>query len=281
MGKKYIYGAAFAAATLLTGASQADFVLQEDFESFETGDFLSGTNGTLAAAAGWSALNGVNSPGDTVDIIDMNPPVTGSTAFSPPNKALNSSNVGTFNALGMVLDGNGIADGDTGTLFFQYATRGDNFVVFRGGFDDGTGDGFPISGNLQQLNTGALRVRDNTADVLTGVSNVGNAIMNVWFVIDNANDTYDLFVQSDEAAAFVAPVQLGDDLDFDSGQYVDGSDISRFTFLWETNNGVFIDNIFLDADSVNLNNPTIPEPGSLGIAGFGALLMLARRRRKA
>jgi len=112
---------------------------------------------------------------------------------------------------------------------------------------------------------------------------------NVWFVINNSTDKYQVYMQSDADPALATPTQiLGTDgtTDFtfrNSGTAAQPNDLVTANFgngATTIANAVNYDDIYVDLSGKNLSNPA-PEPATLGLLVLGGAGALVRRSRRA
>lgn len=232
------------AASQPTDPQASGFTLLEDFEGpgMVPGQTFNGVNGWTAGALSTVAVDPTD-PGDQVGSI------AGDADVSKP-----------------MVDDAVILDGNTGTMFFQlYIPTGANldraYVL-----SDTPGDYFEGEVNIGtngRNNGGAPDIAGRNPGVTdTGFDYPFDRWMNIWLVADNANDTYDMYMDSPDGES--GQIQLADDwafrnsegglqanalVSFVVGQFDDDGDLS------------LIDNLFVDPVSVNLENPVPDDPG--------------------
>ncbi len=254
-------------------AAQAQFVLLDDFESYTAGS-------SIGAAANWTSTVPAGRSDHTVGTETGNQYL--STASNAPGATYDGDVHSVFNNGSTLL-----ADAATGTFFFraQIGTGGAHAGVGMGitdALDAGWNDAAGIV-RLGNRTDGATSNRTNfygynasTYDNL----NVPAAVdewYNVWVVLDNAADTYDVHMQRDGDATVATQTLVGDDLVF------------RNTTAAATIESIFIraarDNTFAAFDDLhfaqgsNLANP-VPEPSAFALlAGLLGLSVAAVRRR--
>lgn len=275
-GARWVFAGLAVACVVAAGTprtAEAAFVLFEDFQAL--------TPGNLNGQGGWTA-NATN-----VNVAT----VSGTLVAQVGQPAAVASN---YRGLG----GSSIANGTTGTVFFQWQRGAGNGPNYNIGLTDLAAPGnvagdFEIQLNMQA--TGVLNARSAGAFVGLAFTNGGptfvpltDTMYNFWLVVDNTADTYQVWVQSDGDANTLSQVQLvnptGGSGTFGFRNGVAANSIQTFLFgAGATTNNALIahDNIYVDTAGANLANP-IPEPAGiaavalgLGLAGFA----VARRRR--
>ncbi|HOQ04312.1 MAG TPA: PEP-CTERM sorting domain-containing protein [Anaerohalosphaeraceae bacterium] len=163
-----------------------------------------------------------------------------------------------------VYAGNSLQDTSFG-LADQITTSAANWGDFEVQMALGNGD------DSQHVN---LRARDGSTVETYLALEIGRWY-NIWAVIDQTSDWFDMYVTTgSDSAVGMSPINP-DPINFRNGTI---ADLSYFLAL--TNYRDFnyrIDNIYL-MDGVNLANPMIPEPASMMLLGLGGLLSVLRRR---
>lgn len=150
------------------------------------------------------------------------------------------------------------ADGTTNTTNFDSAAAYAGGIVGGGGFGSRNGDTTESLGNP-----------------------LADTWYNIWLVVDNSSETYDVYVNSGTSAATVGD-RLWDDNAFrTTADGIPGS-LDKIIVL-ATNNSTgnaYLDNFILDDAAANLNYQLVPEPSTYALL-FGALasLLILRRRR--
>ena len=120
-------------------------------------------------------------------------------------------------------------------------------------------------GNVSARNGGAFSGTLATLDA--------DEFFNVYLVVDTAADAYDIYLTEAADSAADASDLIADDFALRSP-----GTISAFLGITGQSTGLTqIDNLFVDADGVNLSNP-VPEPGTAALGLAGAAMLLRRRR---
>jgi hypothetical protein len=135
------------------------------------------------------------------------------------------------------------------------------------------------AGNFLFVSTGGT--------VATQVVPKANTLYNVWFVVNNSTDKYNVYLQSDGDPLLATPTKLlatdgtGGDFTFrNSGGGAQPNDLITVNFgngATGIANAVNFDDVHVDLSGQNLTNP-VPEPAAIGTLALGALGLLARRR---
>jgi len=254
---------AFAAAT-----SHAALVLVEDFDGGTVGNALGTADNGNTWQTGASAGNATY----------QNDPAGGSNV------------VGAFDGtdglpLEKYLDIADIANNTNGTLFYRfYAPTGAGTDAFNHAFglsDVATPNSFGSFETTQQV---AGTTPDLTARNGGGYDDVGDVTKdtwyNLWMVVDNTADTYDMYVNTGTGGA------LAGDLVANDAAFRNGTSSALTTIFFRTGAtittglDVYYDDIYIDTTGVNLANP-IPEPSTYALlAGLATLGLVAWRRRR-
>jgi hypothetical protein len=242
---------------LVASPAAAQFVKIDDFESYTLGliDGQSDGSGT------WTAASNL--------VVEAEPSV-GNLVL---NVGDTSPETNSFNTDSNLL----LADGATGTLFFRVQRAAEDVighVVF--GLSDvaspgAWGDYEASLGDRSQqrgpVTTGTLEVRTGGAYNPVDFDIPPGEWINLWMVIDNAADTFEVYAQSD--TKYPQQTLLDDDTGTTAFAFRNGTTAPLSTFLLRT--GVehagpfYLDDVYMDPAGVNLDlalDPdTLPVPG--------------------
>lgn len=144
-------------------------------------------------------------------------------------------------------------------------------------------------------NAGAFQFLSTGGTTASEVMPIAGDVYNVWFVINNSADTYQIFMQSDDPATGLsgAPHQIiaidgsgvnkGSTFGFRNGAAANDLITANFgNGTVAVGNAVNFDDIYVDLGGSNTINPlAVPEPGSIGLLGLVAGAGLLRRRKAA
>lgn len=257
----------FSASALLmsVGTADAAFVLQDDFESYNVG-VLAG-QGDWVGNTIYSVASGVSDgDGGTTQAVQFPVDAGAGPGGNEVIRTSFSESIGT-----------------AGTVFFQYRTQTtSNFGngigvtdvdIVNAGFGDQVAYPSVISDTELAARDGGNATNVTISDELTG-----DTWHNVWMVLDDVTDTYDVYVSSGRDN-IATPTTSVTGLEF---RRTPAGAIDTFYFFnfqsGDLETEMYVDNIYLDASAENLSNP-IPEPASLALVGAGAALMMFRRKR--
>ena len=246
--------------------------LVDDFDSYGTGA-LNGKGGWVAEA-NWTVISAP--PGGTGLVASVLNAAATRNAYKPLALSIANANTAT-------------------SLFFRmYRSGGVNFsiglsdVAAPAAFAD-----FEAQLNAQHTaSPNTIKVRDGAAiDDLGPNSFVDAAWYNVWMVVNNSADTYQLWIeQGDTVPAFATnhildPVGGGPgDFDFGFRNGAAANPLQTFFMAMggDTLTGrIHVDDIYIDNSGQNLASPVVPEPASGFFILAGAAVGAARRRRAA
>ncbi len=182
----------------------------------------------------------------------------------------------------LTLPGGGIAQGATGTLFFRmrFASTGNTNIGLSDLGSPGAYDDYESQLSRASDQGGGLRARDaNTFRNLSGGGNAANNAdtwYNVWMVVNNSEDTTQIYVQSDGDADFSTQTELtgGQALNFRNGTATNGL---QTLYLRGDFGDAFYDDFYIDGTETTLTNP-IPEPSIAVLSLLGAVVLLRRNR---
>ncbi|MGC9452473.1 MAG: PEP-CTERM sorting domain-containing protein [Oceanipulchritudo sp.] len=127
---------------------------------------------------------------------------------------------------------------------------------------------------------GGFGARDGGTTLSTG-NPAADTWYNIWLVVNNSTETYDVYINSGAVAATAGDL-IWDDNEFRTGaDGIPGPLDKLIVLATGSSTGVtYLDNFILDDSAANLNYQLVPEPSAwaliLGVAGG---LMLLRRRR--
>ncbi len=257
-----------ALATIALASTQASAAVS--IENFETG-----TIGNSVDTLGWTVVTSGTltftvqaDPADPGNKVLRSQGKPGSTGFITyvdlPVTIPDSSSAATM-FFRMRLDGNSDADrsfaGFTGDA--SVPTSFDSAAAYAGARTGGGQFGYRDGGS--SVNPGSPTINDDEW-------------VNMWIVIDNAADTYDVYVSTGTDGA-LAGTQLASNAAFRSGadQGVQDKLIVLGTGAQGDSGAVYFDDFLLDATGENLQYKLVPEPASLALLALGGLAMLRRR----
>lgn len=263
------------------------YVLVDNFDGYTAGTNISGQGAWTANTVGSAISSVVANPGGSGQALSL--PAFQTTAGLPSNYVYNnSSNIN-------------IANGTTGTLFYQFRFEGSGILNTShgiadrapvGGTDFSTFEVQVRSGNQDQATQyNDMYVRDGAAfeGMTSGVGGTSPKFLsgvwyNFWLVADNTADTFTIRVQSSQDPNYLTQTQLtsgADALNFRNGT------TSALNAFYAMNGpsqaqALFFDNIYVDNSGINLVNPVpVPEPSALFhfAVGLGGWILLRRKRR--
>ncbi|MGJ8697413.1 MAG: hypothetical protein ACSHYF_13940 [Verrucomicrobiaceae bacterium] len=265
-----------AAITCLSvGSNLSAWVLLDNFESLAPGSLVDGSTGA-----------GVTWDGGSTVTAEVDPSNASNTALKLAGTAGNQVIRGQFS-------GGNITAGNTGTVFYRFRTPDsslggttdavvaltDNAAVTNFNFKSGLRNTIPAGTNNMDVRNGGSYEQ---------VSLLGDSTWyNMWMVTTNTDPgTFELYIQSDTDATFATQTKLATSTPDDNFDYrINGpTDIVNFYIRGASNAGgtadsnLYYDDIYLSANSVDLTNPTIPEPTAPILVALGSLMALRRRR---
>lgn len=227
-------------------AAKADWVLLENFESgFTPGAPINGMNG-------W------------VTDIAANVTTTSDPAASGRGMVARAIQSGARNDIYKSLGANQIANGTTGTLFFEayFPMEGSGLANVSAGLSDvvAPNDYAAYEPQFRWLN-GDLFPRNGLGFTDSGYDFASGKWMRVWLVANAASDTVDMHVESPTGGS--GRVLVADNYGFRNG--VAANALTSFLLIQSSGQNVFFDNIYVDKGGENLILP--PIPGTQPVAG--------------
>ena len=264
----------------------AAFVLVDNFDGYVVGSDINGQGSWTANTIGGTVSTVVTNPGGAGNSLSL--PAFQSSPGDPSNYVYNnSSNIN-------------IANGSTGTLFYQFRFQGAGILNSSHGIADrapASGTDFAAfevqvrNGNAslsQEYNDMYVRDGGSFEGLTSGVGGgspelTSGAWYNFWLVADNTSDTFAIYIQSDQDSNFSTQTQMtsgGDALNFRNGTT---SALNSFFAINAPTQAqaLYFDNIHVDNSGSNLLNPiAVPEPSGLAlmVMGFGGLIFVHRRK---
>jgi hypothetical protein len=254
---------------LSAGSSFGAFVLVDNFNNLTPGP-LNGQNGWVSGSL-WSV---VASP-------------TGGDGNAAAGLFSTSTTTGAYKLLSPVIDNANTA----ATLFFRLRREG-AVNTSSGLSDDPTGSLFgSFEAQLNSQSTDVFNVRDGGAfDPLGAGSFANSAWYNVWMVVNNSTDTYQLWLDTGNfgnpsTALTHVPDPNGGAGDFTFGFRNGGPAANPLNAVLfaigsdaNSNGTLYVDDIYVDVAGQNLTNP-VPEPTVAALIPAVALVGVVRRRR--
>jgi hypothetical protein len=134
--------------------------------------------------------------------------------------------------------------------------------------------------------TVGFKFLSTTGNAAGDILPVANAQYNVWFEINNAADTYQIFMQSDSTPALATRTQVfADDGSGGNFGFRNGAAANALVTANLGSNSpgsvVRMDDIYVDTVGFNTGNPSVvPEPASFGLVALGTAGLVAARRRR-
>lgn len=251
-------------------------------EGFKLVDnFNTRLNGSIRSQGDWTA----NPPG-VLDgaIVTSTPP----TDFSGKALMIDPSGVQYRGNAYIPINGSTIVEGATGTLFFQIYVEDLSDSYYHIGLSDLSNPRLTgISGDskidedfeaLFTLNQGVVSV-GHERDILelSNLSLASQTLYNVWMVVDNTADTYEVYIEGGLHSSKVKAESNGQTV-FNFGNGQASNDMQTLYSINSPNAAlnsvVYIDNIYVDPSEMNLTNPApISSSGYTVIENFDALTL--------
>lgn len=244
------------AAIALIAVSQAGLV--DDFEGYETGNL-----GNVASPPWTSVLNATSS-----NVLIAEADGNKHFAYFAPGSGVVR---GGSRAIEAVDDTNSAT-----TLFLRFYTETDSFNNTFGLSSNAAPTAFGDMNVMLRVNAGLFDVRSG-GSFTPGVAIQSGTWYNVWAVIDQTTDTFDVYLNSGLAGATAANL-VAEGAAFRVGTT---NPLVSFVALVQgytgapAENKVRLDDIYL-FDGVVLSNP-IPEPATLLVLGLGGLFLRKRK----
>lgn len=265
---------ALAVALLAAGQSLAAFVLVDDFESYSTGNANGGGSTAFTGNGGpWQPRDSGGDIGGSGLIRVENDGSTNHFAFG--------WNAGTRSAY--LPSTTPIADGDSATYYFQVRTTDDTPDMSYGLSDEptATGAGFgDFEAQVALVDDGdngngefKLIARDGAdgfVDLATGL--VADTWYDIWLVVNNATDTYTVYMDANGGDPDALGSLVGQGLGFRNGPA--SNDLVTFMVLEPNGNPT---DATAHLDNIYYSRTTVPEPSTIALA-VGAVALLAYRR---
>ena len=236
----------------------AAFVAIDDFESYTVGTAISGQGNWTAS----DSASGVAA--DPEDAANNALAVSYNYKFARNNLSAT------------------IADGTTGTFFYQFRLSGTTLSLGHGLSDQATpGIGSNTAYEVRMIsgNSGSTKYDDagTSVDFNPALTLSTDTWYSLWLVADNSADTTRIYI---EGGSFATQTELvgPDALNF---KYGTTGPLVTFLIVANSSNGsskTYFDNLYIDTTGANTSNPLIPEPASMAMLAVGGLMMLRRRR---
>jgi len=258
--------------SLLTSLTASAIVtVIEDFESAATNDEV----GTLA---GWTQFTDPDMDAD-IQEVDSNKVLR----IQLPSGAINNDDAGAWISLGTSIP----TSSSAATLFYQMRFEDSGARAFAGLSAASTTD-LASSVNFDEvaayaggITSGAgFGSRDGGTTDSAGTPSE-DTWYNVWLVVDNSTQTYDVYINSGTSAATAGDLLFADQAFRTGADGIPGA-LDKLIVLGTNNSSdaTYFDNFTLDDAGVNLNYQLVPEPSTYAlISGILVSLLLLRRRR--
>lgn len=200
-----------------------------------------------------------------------------------PSGTIDNSDAGAWISLGTSIPTTSAA----ATLFYQMRFEDAGARAFAG-FSAASSSDLSSSVNFNQTaayaggitSGGGFGSRDAGTTTSAGAP-VTDTWYNVWLVVDNSSQTYDVYVNTGTSAATAGDL-LFDDHAFRTGADGIPGQLDKLIVLGTNNSAdaTYFDNFIIDGSAANLNYQLVPEPSTYAlISGILVSLLLLRRRR--
>lgn len=272
-----------AATALLPVSASAAPILFDNFNSYPTGPL----NGQGPVGNVWTALAGAtvadSGGGDHVaNLVSGTSTIPNYRSLTPAGLDIPNSSAAATVYWNFTISAAGAGSGNNW-----------NFVITDDAAPTNTGDTSEVQFNYDSTASpaGLFRARQGgvgfkflstTGGAAGDVLPVANSQYNVWFLINNSTDIYQVYMQSDSTPALAMPTQLlandgsGGDFTFRNGAAANALTTVNIGSNSPTS-VVRMDDIYVDTEAFNLTNP-VPEPSALGLVALGVAGLVARRR---
>ncbi|MFK7789523.1 MAG: PEP-CTERM sorting domain-containing protein [Phycisphaeraceae bacterium] len=269
--KTHLLAAGLAIGT--ASAATASYVIVDDFESYALGRVSDGslvfTNNGGGPWTGWDGSGPVGS--GLIAITDDN----GNQYLDHGWTTADSGIRGAYRAV------TPIADTDAATYYFQVRsadpTPNASYGLSSIAVPTNSFDAFDVEIALVDDDSATndefkviAKNGGNNVDLATGLSI--NNWYDVWVVVDNATNTYDVYFGT-TGDANILGTKVGEDLAFRNGAV---GDLITFATLSQQHG-----NRQAHVDNIQFNSVAVPEPSSLALLSLGSLLIARRRRGSA
>ena len=252
----------------LNSVSSGSVSLFEDFESYTVGTYNGGSTAFVANGGPWQSNTGGGTGLVSIEELDPNTPSANKYAAFGWNAGVRGVNA-TIPT---------IAEGNTGTVYFQVRSEDATPDASYGVTDDATG-ALGAFGNFEaqvalvedgdagngQFNLIARDGGGFTAPLQTGLT--PNTFYDVWLVLDNASDTYDVFFgTSGNPNGIASAVKVAEGLGFRNGAAA--NDLITFMTLanGHEDNNANLDNIYTGNLTATGGPATMNVQGDLSLA---------------
>jgi len=267
--KHFLHSSLFVTVLAIGLASNlsAAFLVVDDFESATVGD-------SIGSVTGWTD----NTDSHIIDV-QLDPLDPGNQVIRTNGGSVNTSDGMAWKSLGGSIPTTSTA----ATLFFQmqFSVFDPQSRVFAGVSADTDpdifDDGAAYAGGITNSSQFAARDGGSTTGLFTPVANTW---YNVWLVIDNSSESYDVYVNTGTDGATAGDL-FADDFDFRNGANGVPGALDKFIVipLDPRDEDAYVDNIYVDVDGLNLANP-VPEPSTIALVMIPGLIFFVLHRKR-